>query len=87
MLSASQYPAEWKSSSFLDLCALIRHGPQIFQVGHRVSSQLLPHHGVANIGVEDSDDRDLLQVSWGNTNDDAPEPLDVSAEWFLRPLL
>ena len=79
MLLASAYPAGWKGSSFLSPCALIGHLPQALQGAHRAGSQLFPHRRVADVGVEDGDDGDLLQVSRGNAVGDAPEPLAVVA--------
>ena len=73
------YLAGRKVSSFLGPCASVGHLPQVLQGVHCTDAQLFTHHQVADIDVENGDDGDLLQVSWGNAVDDTPEPLDVVA--------
>ena len=63
-----------------------RPSPTVPPGGHHTGSQFLPHHQVTDVGVEDGDDGDFLQVSRWDTNDDTPELLDKSAQWLLGPL-
>ena len=66
-----------KGESFLFPGTSVSHAPQILQRVHGVEAQFLAHLQVADVDVEDSDDRDQSEIGRGNAVEDAPEPPDV----------